>query len=82
MPGYDINDLYTGKPVDREPILWSDVRKRYNFPPEAQPSICVPVFTIDFIMNYDIDDCGGKEKADEIVQIVRAWKQVHPVIQV
>jgi len=69
VPGYDINDLYTGTPMNRDPVIFTERCEYYNVPNTTSPSDYITVNKLEFNLDYDINDHEGKMKADELTDI-------------
>ena len=81
IPGYDINDQYLGKPMDRPPKLSTATCVFHHLPVETRPVDYGDVYKeIDFNAEYDIDDLSGNKRVEEIRTAVSHWKAEHPFV--
>ena len=81
VPCYDINDVYKGAPMDRDPVIFTERCEYYHVPNTTSPSDYITVHKLEFNLDYDINDHEGKMKAEELTNITFLWKAEHPVIE-
>ena len=66
--------------MDRPPVLHSELCVFNRLPTNTKPKYNVDVWKLDFNVEYDVDDLKGKDRAEEIKQNVRSWKEEHPFV--
>jgi hypothetical protein len=82
VPGYDINDQYLGKPMDRPPKLSTQTCLFHHLPIYTRPVDFVSVYKeIDYNLEYDIDDLSGKERVESIKTAILHWKADRPFVK-